>query len=134
MVQNESDVKEKTTPADLSMTEAVMGSTLDVQKRVFLNKVNHGFNTTDVPKEFCLLYGEVAEAFEAWKHHSGLDLELADVAIYLLGLAEITGIDLGEAIDKKMAINEHRTYKTGSQEWYDSLSPEMKDYFSDGMK
>lgn len=134
MVQNESDVKEKTTPADLSMTEAVMGSTLDVQKRVFLNKVNHGFNTTDVPKEFCLLYGEVTEAFEAWKHHSGLDLELADIAIYLLGLAEITGIDLGKAIDKKIAINEPRTYEIGSQEWYDSLSIEMKDYFADGMK
>ena len=91
MVQNENINKRKPMPADLQITEAVMGSTTDVQKRVFLNKVNHGFNTTDVPKEFCLLYGEVAEAFDAWKQNRGLDLELADVAIYLLGLAEING-------------------------------------------
>ena len=96
--------------------------------------MNHGFNTTDIPKEFCLMYGEVAEAFDAWKHNSGLDLELADIAIYLLGIAEITGIDLGKAIDKKMVINENREYNPGSPEWYDSLSTEMKDYFADGMK
>lgn len=116
------------------MPEEILGSTADVQKRVYFNKVNHGFNVTDIPKEFCLLYGEVAEAFDAWKHHSGLDLELADVAIYLLGLAEITGIDLGKAIDKKMYINKHRQYPAGSQEWYDSLDAQMKDYFADGMK
>mgnify|MGYP004628671979 FL=1 len=134
MVQNENINKRKPIPADLQITEAVMGSTTDVQKRVFFNKVNHGFNTTDVPKEFCLLYGEVAEAFDAWKQNRGLDLELADVAIYLLGLAEINGIDLGKAINKKMDINEPRTYEVGSDEWYESLSPEMKDYFADGMK
>ena len=77
---------------------------------------NHGFNTTDVPKEFCLLYGEVAEAFDAWKQNRGLDLELADIAIYLLGLAEINGIDLGKAINEKMDINEPRTYEVGSDE------------------
>ena len=92
-------------------SNAVMQSTADVQKRVYENKVNHGFNTIDVPKEFCLLYGEVAEAFDAWKKDDGLDLELADVAIYLLGIAEINGIDLGEAIDRKMIINEGRIYK-----------------------
>ena len=116
------------------LTKYEIGSTSKVQKRVYNNKVNHGFNTTDIPKEFCLMYGEVAEAFDAWKHNSGLDLELADIAIYLLGIAEITGIDLGQAVDKKMAINEQRKYEIGSQEWYDSLSIEMKDYFADGMK
>lgn len=116
------------------LAEYEIGSTSKVQKRVYNNKVNHGFNTTDIPKEFCLMYGEVAEAFDAWKHNSGLDLELADIAIYLLGIAEITGIDLGKAIDKKMVINENREYNPGSPEWYDSLSTEMKDYFADGMK
>ena len=91
---------------ELVITSHTIGSSLDVQKRVFVNKVKHNFNTTDMPKEFCLMYGEVAEAFDAWKHHSGLALELADVAIYLLGIVEITRIDFVKAIDKKLSINE----------------------------
>ena len=30
-----------------------------LQKEIYQNKVDKGFNTTDVNKEFCLLYGEV---------------------------------------------------------------------------
>lgn len=41
----------------------------------------------------------------------GLGSELADVGIYLLGLSEMLGIDLGKEIEKKMAINEKRVYK-----------------------
>ena len=59
------------------------------QKQAWENKVAKGFNTTDVPLEFCLLQGEIAEAFDAWrKGHPDLGEELADVAIYLLSLAE----------------------------------------------
>ena len=58
-----------------------------VQKEVWQNKLNKGFNTTNVEKEFCLLYGEVAEAFDAYrKKKEDLNEELADIAIYLLGL------------------------------------------------
>jgi NTP pyrophosphatase (non-canonical NTP hydrolase) len=39
------------------------------QKLAWKNKVAEGFNTTDVPLEFCLLQGEIAEAFDAW--HKG---------------------------------------------------------------
>ena len=38
--------------------------------------------------------------------------ELADIAIYLLGLAEILGIDLGREIEQKIAINHDRKYET----------------------
>lgn len=38
-----------------------------LQNSVFQNKLSKGFNTTDINTEFCLLYGEVAEAFEAYK-------------------------------------------------------------------
>ncbi len=63
------------------------------------NKVAKGFNTTDVPLEFCLLQGEMAEAFDAWrKGRDHLGEELADVAIYLLSLAEMTGVDLQDEI------------------------------------
>ena len=111
-----------------------LGSTVDIQKRIYKNKITRGFNVIDIPMEFCFMYGEVSEAFDAWKRGTRLDLELADVAIYLFEVAEITGIDLGKAIDKKMADNEYRTNEIGSQEWYDNLDTQMKDYFADGMK
>ena len=83
----------------------------EMQKAVYQNKINKGFNVTNVEKEFCLLYGEVAEAYEAYrKKKEDVGEELADVAIYLLGLAEILGVDLADEIEKKMEINKERTY------------------------
>jgi NTP pyrophosphatase (non-canonical NTP hydrolase) len=76
------------------------------------NKVAKGFNTTDIPLEFCLLQGEIAEAFDAWrKGREDLGEELADVAIYLLALAEMTGTDLQAEIEAKMAKNAARVYQ-----------------------
>ena len=37
--------------------------------------------------------------------------ELADIAIYLLGLSEILGIDLASEIEEKTAINKNREYE-----------------------
>jgi MazG nucleotide pyrophosphohydrolase domain len=75
------------------------------------NKVAKGFNTTDVPLEFCLLQGEMAEAFDAWREgRDDLGEELADVAIYLLSVAEMTGVDLQDEIKAKMAKNTTRVY------------------------
>ena len=83
----------------------------EMQKAVYQNKLDKGFNVTDVNKEFCLLYGEVAEAYEAWrKKQDSVGEELADVAIYLLGLAEILGVDLGTEIELKMSVNKDRRY------------------------
>ena len=36
-------------------------------KNCWENKVAKGFNATDVTLEFCLLRGEIAEAFDAWR-------------------------------------------------------------------
>lgn len=83
-----------------------------LQKEVYQNKVDKGFNVTDIEKEFCLIYGEVSESYEAWrKKKDDLGEELADVAIYLLGLAEILGIDLEDEIQKKIYKNSKREYK-----------------------
>ena len=83
-----------------------------IQKDVWKNKLNKGFNTTDVNKEFCLLYGEVAEAYDAWKKRKDdLNEELADVAIYLMGLSEMLGYDFADEIEKKVFKNEKRVYK-----------------------
>lgn len=83
-----------------------------VQKRIIDNKIKHNFNTTDINKEFCLLYGEVGEAYEAYrKKKDDLGEELADVAIYLMGISELLGIDLESEIVRKLDINEKRIYK-----------------------
>lgn len=83
-----------------------------LQKRIYENKLKKGFNVTDVNKEFCLLYGEVAEAYDAWrKNKDNVGEELADIAIYLLGISEILGIDLEQEIINKIKINEDRVYE-----------------------
>ena len=83
-----------------------------IQKEIWLNKINKGFNTTDVNKEFCLLYGEVAEAYDAYrKKKDDLGEELADSAIYLMGLSEMLGFDLEDEIEKKIIKNKNRVYK-----------------------
>lgn len=83
-----------------------------LQKDVYQNKLDHHFNVTDVNLEFCYLYGEVGEAHAAYrKHKPDLGEELADVAIYLLGLAEILGFDLEDQVLRKMEINRARRYQ-----------------------
>jgi hypothetical protein len=82
------------------------------QKLAWNNKLAKGFNTTDVPLEFCLLNGEVAEAFDAWrKKNQDMGEELADITIFLLGLAEMTGIDLQQEVEAKLAANQERVYR-----------------------
>ena len=84
----------------------------EMQKIIYQNKIDKGFNVTDLNIEFCLLYGEVSEAYEAWrKKNDTVGEELADVAIYLLGMSEILGIDLQTEIEKKMKINQKRQYQ-----------------------
>lgn len=82
-----------------------------LQERALANKVAHGFNTTNIELEFLLTYEELGEAFEAWrKKKPDLGEEFADVAIYLMGLAEILGFDLDREIAAKMEKNEKRKY------------------------
>ena len=66
-----------------------------LQEEIMNNKVSKGFNTTDIPLEFMLLTGEVSEAFDAWrKKKSDLGEEIADIMIYLFGLAKMLNVDL----------------------------------------
>lgn len=94
-----------------------------LQKEIYQNKLN----VTDVNKEFCLTYGEVAEAYEAWrKKKDDLGEELADVVIYLLGISEIVGIDLEEEIQRKVYKNAKREYKV-----IDGVNTRVKEYKDD---
>ena len=56
---------------------------------------------------------EILEHFqwrEEVKDNEELASELADVALYLLELASVTGIDLEEAVLKKLEINKRREW------------------------
>lgn len=82
-----------------------------LQKKIYQNKLEKGFNVTDVFMEFCYTYGELSEACEAYlKKKDDVGEELADVVIYLLGLSEILNIDLEDEILSKVEKNEKRRY------------------------
>jgi NTP pyrophosphatase (non-canonical NTP hydrolase) len=61
---------------------------------------------------------EAAEILEHFQWNEDFDQEelageLADVALYLLQLASVSGIDLEEAILKKLEVNARRTWDAG---------------------
>lgn len=83
-----------------------------VQRQAWANKQAKGFNLSDVPLEFGLLTAEIGEAFTAWrKQLPDFGEELADVMIYLAGLAQMTGIDLSGEVERKLAKNAARSYR-----------------------
>lgn len=83
------------------------------QKEIIQNKKNHGWEIGNLNQEFCYLYGEVAEAYDAYHKKlpkEELGSELGDIAIYLLGISEMLGFSLADEIEKKMETNKHRKY------------------------
>ncbi len=81
------------------------------QKEVFQNKINKGFPIDDINREFCYLYGEVAEAFDAYRlKKDDLSEELADIVIFTLGISEMLDINLEDALMKKIEKNNKRVY------------------------
>lgn len=65
---------------------------------------------------------ESSEVLEHFQWHENLDDrtalgdELADVALYLLQIASLAGIDLEQAILNKLERNYQRTWDTGKQQ------------------
>src|SRR3981081_2916251 len=94
-----------------------------LQKEVMKNKLEKGFNTSDLALEFCRAYEELSEAFSKLNHREeGVGEELADVVIFLLGMCEILGIDLETELTQKIAKNRSRKYRV-------TKSPDGKDVF-----
>jgi|SRR3989344_5445589 len=84
----------------------------ELQKEVMRNKLEKGFNTTDIASEFCRAYEELSEAFS--KHNRGqpgVAEEFADVMIFILGMCESMGFDLEKELLRKIEINKNRKYK-----------------------
>lgn len=94
----------------------------ELQKEIYRNKLEKGFNT-DTAYEFCRAYEELSEAFSKFnKGQDGVAEELADVAIFLLGMCERMGFDLEKEIVRKVEINKNRKYQK-------LKSPDGKDIF-----
>ncbi|MDF1699582.1 MAG: hypothetical protein P1V36_00285 [Planctomycetota bacterium] len=80
-----------------------------------------------VPEKLALIHSEVSEALEAYRegeNHTyldargkpeGLPAELADVVIRVADLCGALGIDLGEAVMRKMAYNKTRSHRHGGK-------------------
>ena len=95
----------------------------ELQKEIMRNKIEKGFNTTDVALEFCRAHEELSEACSKFnKNQDGVAEEMADVAIFLLGMCEILGYDLEKELIKKIETNKKRKY-------IKSKSPDGKDIF-----
>jgi NTP pyrophosphatase (non-canonical NTP hydrolase) len=87
-----------------------------VQEQAWANKQAKGFNTSDIALEFGLLTAEISEAFTAWRNRlPDFGEELADVLIYLAGLAQMAGIDLDDEVARKLAKNVDRVYLPNAQ-------------------
>ena len=73
---------------------------------------------TDLKEEFCYTYNELSEAYMAWlKGKDDYGEELADVAIFLLGISEISGVDLEKEIINKMNNNYQIIWATGKEQY-----------------
>ena len=95
----------------------------ELQKEVMRNKIEKGFNTTDVSAEFCRAYEELSEAYSKYsKGQDGVAEEFADVAIFLLGMCEMLGYDLEKELVEKIEKNKNRKY-------IKTKSPDGKDVF-----
>ena len=70
-----------------------------------------------IPAKLCLIHSEVSEAMEGDRkdsmddklpHRKMVEVELADAVIRIFDLAGAMGMDLGGALDEKMAFNAKR--------------------------
>ena len=83
------------------------------QRRIFDNKVKHGFNTTNIYQEARYILEEVAELMRAIEKNDRENMieELADIVIFAYGCTEVARLgDLDTKIFEKMKLNETRKY------------------------
>ena len=104
--------------SDDNCTESDLNDFLNRQKRIFQNKVNHGFNTTNIYQEARYILEEVAELMRAVEKNDRENMleELADIVIFSYGCAEVARLgDLDTKIFEKMKLNEKRVYKKNGE-------------------
>lgn len=107
----------------------------DIQKAVWRTAEEHGWHgeNDSIPVKLVMIHSEVSEALEEYRNTSpesevsdlyyngfsdkpeGFGVELADIVIRVLDLAEMLGMDLTDLILTKMKYNESRPYRHGGK-------------------
>ncbi len=93
----------------------------DLQKKIFNNKVNRGFNVTDISKEIILMTEELGELAKAYKNSNKKPAAeinnkeeiidaIGDLMVYCLGLCSMIGVSGEEVLSKIIESNEKRTH------------------------
>jgi NTP pyrophosphatase (non-canonical NTP hydrolase) len=93
----------------------------ELQKSVYENKVNRGFNVTDVGKEIILMteeLGELARAYKKSNKKPAREIDnrdeiidaIGDLMAYCLGLCEMLGVDCKGVIENIIENNRSRTH------------------------
>lgn len=92
-----------------------------LQKEIYQNKVERGFNVTDVGKEIILMTEELGELAKAYKNSDKKPAEeisnkdemidaIGDLMIYCLGLCEMLGINSAEVLERIVKRNREREH------------------------
>lgn len=98
------------------------------QKRIFQNKVDHGFNITNIYQEARYILEETAELMGAIEKNDRPNMleELADIVIFAYGCAEVARLgDLDTRIFEKMQENECRKYIKNSEGDFEKVSDNL---------
>jgi len=92
-----------------------------LQKQVYKNKVERGFNITDVGKEIILMTEELGELAKAFKNSDKKPAKeisnkkemidaVGDLMVYCLGLCEMFGVEGEEVLQKIIENNKSRSH------------------------
>ena len=92
-----------------------------LQKEIYQNKVDRGFNVTDVGKEIVLMAEELGELAKAYKNSDKKPAReisnkdemidaVGDLMVYCLGLCEMFGVNSEEILKKIVENNKKRTH------------------------
>ncbi len=92
-----------------------------LQKEIYQNKSDRGFNVTDVGKEIVLMTEELGELARTYKNSdkkSAREISnkdkmvdaVGDLMIYCLGLCEMLGVNSEEILEKIVENNRERTH------------------------
>ncbi|MBU1204352.1 MAG: hypothetical protein KKA61_02680 [Nanoarchaeota archaeon] len=92
-----------------------------LQKEIYQNKLDKGFNVIDIGKEIILMTEELGELARAYKnsdkkpareisHKDEMIDAITDLMVYCLGLCEMLGVNSKEVLEKVVENNKKRAH------------------------